>query len=147
VRIYRLILRHFFRYTLSSLLSGVVDSGVFALLSWLLGGAVGGLLLDALTTVGARVISSLFNFFVNKKLVFHSNSSTGKALVRYYCLAIPVLLMRLGLTHGAYLLFGIGDTQVLLRTVIYIAVMVLLYIISFMLQQRWVFHPDCKERN
>ncbi len=147
VRIYRLILRHFFRYTLSSILSGVVDSGVFALLSWLLGGAVSGLLLDAITTIGARVISSLFNFFVNKKLVFHSKGATRKALIRYYCLAIPILLMQLGLTHGAYQLLGIGDSQVLLRTLIYILVMVLLYITSFMLQQRWVFRPDCKERN
>ena len=147
VRIYKLILKHFFRYTLSGVLSGMVDSGVFTLLSWLLGGLVGGLLLDAITTVSARVISSLFNFFVNKTLVFHSKGSTGKALLRYYCLAVPVLLMQLALTHGAYRLFGISDTQVLLRALIYIVVMVLLYIISFMLQQRWVFHPDCKERN
>lgn len=146
-RIYALILKHFFRYTLSGILSGVVDSGVFALLSWLLGGVLSGLALDAVTTGGARVVSSLFNFFVNKKLVFKSSGSTGKALVRYYCLAVPMLLLQLGLTHGVYGLLGIGDGQVLLRTGIYVAVMVLLYIISFMLQQRWVFRPGAKERN
>lgn len=147
VRIYALILRHFFRYTLSSILSAMVDTGVFALLSWLLSGILGGLVLDAVTTGSARVVSSLVNFFINKKLVFQSGASTGKALVRYYCLAIPILLLQLGLTHGAYLLLGIGDEQVFLRTLIYVIVMAVLYVLSFMFQQRWVFRPGSKERN
>lgn len=147
VRIYALILRHFFRYTVSSLLSALVDTAVFALLSWMLGGIWGGLLLDAVTTGTARSTSSLFNFFLNKKMVFRSNASTGKSLVRYYCLAIPILLAQLGLTHGTYLLLGIGDEQTLLRTVIYVAVMTVLYIVSFTVQQRWVFDPSAKERN
>ena len=147
VRIYALILRHFFRYTVSSMLSALVDTAVFALLSWLLGGILGGLVLDAVTTGTARVVSSLFNFFLNKKMVFRSGASTGKALVRYYCLAVPVLLLQLALTHGTYLLLGIGDEQTFLRTLIYVIVMTVLYIVSFVFQQRWVFHPGAKERN
>ena len=147
VRIYALILRHFFRYTVSSMLSALVDTAVFALLSRLLCGLWGGLALDAIATGTARVTSSLFNFFLNKKMVFHSNASTGKALVRYYCLAIPMLLLQLGLTHGTYLLLGIGDEQTFLRTVIYVIVMTVLYIVSFIFQQRWVFRPGAKERN
>jgi putative flippase GtrA len=146
VRIYALILAHFFRYTLASMASALVDTGVFALLSWLLSGALGGLLLDGVCTGTARILSSLFNFFVNKKLVFQNKGSTGKALLRYYCLAIPMLLLQLGLTHGAYLLFGIEDHQTLLRTLIYVAVMTVLYIVSFMFQQRWVFRTNSKER-
>ena len=59
---------------------------------------------------------------------------------------MTVLLMQLGLTHGAYLLFGIEDHQTLLRTLIYVAVMTVLYIVSFMFQQRWVFRTTSKER-
>ena len=147
VRIYALILRHFIRYTLSSMLSAVVDTGMFALLSWLLGGVLSGLVLDAVTTGGARIISSLFNFFMNKTLVFRSGVSTGKSLVRYYCLAVPIALLQLGLTHGTYLLLNIRDDQTLLRTLIYVIVMTVLYIVSFIFQQRWVFHADTKERN
>ena len=147
VRIYALILRHFFRYTVASMLSALVDTAVFALLSRLLCGLLSGLLLDAVTTGTARVVSSLFNFFLNKKLVFHSKASTMKALVRYYCLAIPILLLQLGLTHGSYLLFGIGDEQTFLRTLIYVIVMTVLYIVSYIFQQRWVFRPGAKERN
>lgn len=147
VRIYALILAHFFRYTLASVLSAVVDTGVFSLLSWLLSGVLGGLLFDAVCTGTARVVSSLFNFFMNKKIVFQSKGSTGKALLRYYCLAIPMLLLQLGLTHGTYLLLGIGDDQTFLRTVIYVAVMTVLYIVSFMFQQRWVFKPNTNEKD
>lgn len=138
-RIYKLILAHFFRYTLSSLLSAVVDEGVFTLLSWLLQNTLTGLLLTAVPTITARVVSSLLNFFVNKKVVFHSNVGTGKAMLRYYALAIPMLLAQLGLTHGVYLLFSISGSQTVLRAVIYAMIMVVLYFASFMIQQRWVF--------
>ena len=146
VRIYALILRHFFRYTVSSILSAVVDTGVFALLSWLLSGLVGGILLDTITTGTARAVSSLFNFFINKNLVFSTDASTGKTLLRYYCLALPIGLAQLGLTHGVCFLLGIADTQTVLRTLIYVTVMTALYIISFVIQQRWVFRPNPKER-
>lgn len=145
-RIYKLILAHFFRYTLSSLASALVDEGLFTLLSWLLRNSLTGLLLTAVPTVAARVVSSLLNFFLNKKVVFHSHVSTGKAMLRYYALAIPQLLAQLGLTHGAYLLFSIGSKQTILRAVIYAIVMVALYFASFVIQQRWVFAGRKKER-
>ena len=77
--------------------------------------------------------------FINKKLVFESHVSTGKAMLRYYAVAIPNMLLQLGLTHGAYLLFSIPDNAVLLRTLIYVVVMCVLFLVSFKLQQRWVF--------
>ena len=147
VRIYSLILAHFFRYTISSLLSAAVDTGVFSLLSWLLQGILTGTLLTAVPTVAARVVSSLFNFFLNKKLVFHSKASTGKALLRYYALAIPQLCLQFGFTEGAYRLFRIADSQTGLRTLIYVVVMTVLFILSYMIQQRWVFRANKKEKD
>ena len=147
VRIYSLILAHFFRYTVSSLLSAAVDTGVFSLLSWLLQGILTGTLLTAVPTVAARVVSSLFNFFLNKKLVFHSKASTGKALLRYYALAIPQLCLQFGFTEGAYRLFRIADSQTGLRTLIYVVVMTVLFILSYMIQQRWVFRANKKEKD
>ena len=145
VRIYKLILAHFFRYTISSLLSALADEGLFTLLTWLLQGVLSGIALTAVPTVTARIASSLLNFFLNKKLVFRSQVSTGKALLRYYCLAVPTLLMQLGLTHGLYLLFSIGDDQTILRAVIYAVVMVVLFLVSYMFQQRWVFSSKTKK--
>jgi len=138
-RIYKLILAHFFRYTLSSLLSAVVDTAFFSLLSWLLGGIFSGLSLTAAAGIGARVVSSLLNFFMNKKLVFHSTVSTKKAMLRYYMLALPQMAAQVLLTQGVYALLGIPDDAHLLRTALYAVVMSVLYVVSFMVQQRWVF--------
>ena len=141
-RIYKLILAHFFRYTLSSLLSAVVDTGAFSLLSGLLKGTLSGMALTAAAGVTARVISSLLNFFMNKKLVFRTKVSTGKAIVRYYALALPQMAAQVLLTQGVYALFGIPDTATGLRTVLYAVVMTVLYFASYMIQQRWVFAPE-----
>ncbi|MBQ3215593.1 MAG: bifunctional glycosyltransferase family 2/GtrA family protein [Oscillospiraceae bacterium] len=138
VRIYRLILAHFIRYTLSSMLSAILDTGLFALFCWLFA-SDDSIAKQLLPFLIARGISSLFNFTLNKKLVFNSKGSTGKALLRYYALAVPVFLLQIGLTQGAYHLLHIRSGQVFLKTLIYTIVMACLYLISFMTQQRWVF--------
>ena len=43
------------------------------------------------------------------------------------------------LTHGAYTLFGIADNQTFLRGLLYAVVMCVLFVASFLIQQRWVF--------
>ena len=141
-RIYKLILAHFFRYTLSSLTSAVVDTGAYTLLGWALRGLLSGLTLTAAAGIGARVISSLLNFFLNKKLVFESSVSTSKAMLRYYMLAIPQMAAQVLLTQGVYALLGIPDSATGLRTLLYAVVMTVLYVVSFMIQQRWVFAAD-----
>jgi len=141
-RIYKLILAHFFRYAASSVACFVVDSSMVFLLTKLLGSFLMDPLLSGISTVGARVVSSLINFFMNKKLVFQSNVSTGKAMLRYYALAIPQLIVQWLINQGLYTLLGITEQQAGIRTVIHIFVMCLLFIISFTIQQRWVFAPQ-----
>ena len=138
-RIYKLILAHFFRYTLSSLASAVVDTGAYSLLSALL--PFSGFALTAAAGVIARVISSLLNFFMNQRLVFKTNVDTKKAMLRYYMLALPQMAAQVLLTQGVYALLGIPDSANGLRTVIYAVVMTVLYFMSYMIQQRWVFAP------
>jgi len=141
-RIYKLILAHFFRYTLSSLLSAVVDTGAFSLLSALLKNTLTGMALTAAAGITARVISSLLNFFVNQRLVFQTKVDTKKAMLRYYALALPQMAAQVLLTQGVYALFGIPDTATGLRTVLYAVVMTALSFASDMIQQRWVFAPE-----
>ena len=144
-RIYKLILAHFFRYTLSSLTSAVVDTVSYSILTVLLRGILKGLALTTAAGVAARVISSLLNFFLNKKLVFKTNISTGKAMLRYYMLALPQMAAQVLLTQGVYSLLSIPDTATFLRTLIYVVVMTVLYVVSYMIQQRWVFAPENKK--
>ena len=87
----------------------------------------------------ARVISSLLNFFINHRMVFQSREKTGKALLRYYAVAVPQLLVQMGLTNGVFWLLHVGSNAGGLRTLWYIIVMTVLYFISYAIQQRWVF--------
>ena len=141
-RIYKLILAHFFRYAASSVACFFIDSGMVYLLTVLLRGLLTDPLLGTIATTGARITSSIVNFFMNKKLVFQSKVSTGKAMLRYYALAIPQLLVQTGLNSLLYSILGVGSDQPALRTLIHVLVMCVLFIVSFTIQQRWVFAPD-----
>ena len=138
-RIYKLILAHFFKYTLSSLASAVVDEGLFILLTALLQNTLQGFALTAIPVAVARILSSLMNFYVNKKLVFTAQVSTGKAMAKYFALAVPQAVAQLGLTYGICELFRIPGDAALLRGLIYALVMTALFFASFVIQQRWVF--------
>lgn len=138
-RIYKLILAHFFRYTISSLVSAGVDTLSYALLGAILSKVLHGLVLTAVAGGGARIISSLLNFYLNKKLVFRSDVKTGTAILRYYALALPLMAAQVLLTQGVYALFGISDNAGGLRTLLYAIVMAALYFVSYSIQQRWVF--------
>ena len=139
-RIYKLILAHFFRYTLSSIASFVIDSGMVYLLTRIL--PLTDPALGYTATAGARAVSSIINFFMNKKLVFESNVSTGKAMLRYYALALPQLIIQSLANQGLYFLLGISESQAGLRTLIHILVMCVLFLVSFTVQQRWVFASE-----
>lgn len=146
-RIYKLILGHFFRYTLSSLVSSVVEEIIYALSTWLLVGLMSGALLTLVSSVTARVLSSVLNFSMNKVLVFKSKGNTRQAIVRYISLAVPQLVAQIALTELVYFLFRITAEQTLLRSVVYAIVMIILFVFSFVIQQRWVFADNRKKKN
>ena len=54
-------------------------------------------------------------------------------------LVIPMMILQMLLTEGVYQLFGVTEAQVMLRSGIYVAVMVVLFVVNFLVQQRWVF--------
>ena len=84
---------------------------------------------------------------MNKKLVFQSKVSTATALLRYYLLAIPTLASQLLLTHGLFTLFAISEEQPFLRTVIHTVVMGVLFLVTFVIQKRWVFATNNKKKD
>ena len=146
-RIYKLILAHFFRYTLSSLTTSLLDEGLFLLLTHLLSSVVTGFALTAIPAVTARVVSSLVNFFINQKLVFRSKGPTGRALWRYFLLAVLVMALQVLLTFLVCLLFHIDVGQTGLRGAVYAVVMTLLFGLSYTVQQRWVFAKEKEHEN
>lgn len=130
VAIYGLILK----YLSSSILSFVLDWGLFTFLIWLLGNIAGdlGQINIYIATAGARIVSSLFNFALNRTVVFRSREGIGKTMIRYYILCVCQLLCSAGLVH---LLSLTGCPSAVAK----IPVDILLFCISFRIQRSWVF--------
>ncbi|MBQ9248894.1 MAG: GtrA family protein [Oscillospiraceae bacterium] len=123
-------------YTLSALSSVVVDLGLFYLLRLLLGGVLGAFA-ESVCTVGARVVSSFYNFNMNNRMVFQNKGSYGKAMLRYYCLALPQLAASALLLTLFVRLLGVTTAQG--STVVKLVVDSCLFVASFFIQKFWVF--------
>ena len=133
IRIYKFILL----YALSSLIGALADLLVFYIFRRVLEGHMSDGSAVLLSTIIARAVSSFLNFNLNKKVVFHGDSGFGKTLLRYYCLAVPQMLVSAGLVALLSRLASTGAS--ILTTGIKFCVDVLLFFISFRIQQRWVF--------
>lgn len=146
-RIYKLIFAHLFKYRLkrflkfgmSSVISFVVDVGLSTLANLLLKSSLTDPLLGWVCGTCARVPSSALNFVLNRKVVFKSKDPLGKSLLEYYALAVVIYVGQNLLTTGAYRLFGIEETQVLLRAMIYGLAMCVMYLCSYTVQKKWIF--------
>lgn len=142
-RIYRQLFGNFFRYASSSLLSFLLDLALFALLDkWLLGRLFGDILTRAdtheylhtyLASGIARVVSSVFNYTLNKQFVFQVKECKGAAL-RYAALCVMTLLISAGATNLFHLLLGFD------RTPVKVAVDTVLYFVNYRIQRVWVFY-------
>ena len=142
IKIYRIILKFIFKYTLSSLLCCVIDIGLYWLLIALSNGSViaGELSLEIQmlgATVIARVISSIVNYILNQKAVFQSDASMKKTVWKYYLLACIQAALAYG---GVYLIaYLFGGESIVAKFVAKPLVDIILFFASYQVQQRWVF--------
>ncbi len=127
------------KYALASLSSFGLDSGLFYLFKRFVFGGFGAWA-DLACTVAARVLSSFFNFNVNNRLVFGHRGDYGKALVRYYALAVPMMLASAGFVTLSNRLLGV--TAPGLSTLVKIAVDTVLFLASYLVQKKWVFKKE-----
>jgi len=87
-------------------------------------------------TVIARVVSSFYNFNMNRKVVFQSEEGYGKTMARYYALCVVQMLASAGLVTLVKS-FTPGGAGV--ATVIKAVVDTCLFVISYQIQKHWVF--------
>ncbi len=127
-RIYVLILK----YLSASIGSVVIDLTVFTLMMHFSGNQPLEMRVP-LSTAAARIASSLFNYFVNRRLVFRSEHKVSKTIMKYYLLASVQLLLSMG---GVYLLARALPVN---TTLLKAFVDVILFFISFQVQREWVF--------
>lgn len=124
------------KYSLASLSSFALDSGLFYLFKRFVFGGLGAWA-DLACTVAARALSSFYNFNVNNRLVFGHRGEYGKALGRYYLLAVPLMLCSAGLV--TLLDRSLGVTAPGLSTAVKICVDTVLFLASYLIQKKWVF--------
>ena len=138
IRIYSLILK----FLMSSVISSVIDNLVFFLAMTFVGGFLGKLAIP-LCFAFARFLSSFTNFALNKKTVFRNTDSVGKTILRYYALAIPIMIISIGAVEVLDILF---DNSPIITTLIKMAVDLVLFVCSFRVQREWVFCGKKKVR-
>ena len=124
------------KYSLASLSSLALDTGLFYLFKRFVFGGLGAWA-DLACTVAARAISSFYNFNVNNRLVFGHRGEYAKALGRYYLLAVPMMLASAGLV--SLLDSSLGVTAPGLSTAVKIGVDTVLFLASYLIQKKWVF--------
>lgn len=135
IKIYGLLFTGFLRYLISSLSASILDIGCFTILNlFIFRSASLGVNVYA-STILARIISSFYNFLVNRKVVFGaSEGNIAKQAIKYYTLAVCQLLCSAGLV---YLL---TKSLHLNATIVKIVVDTVLFFVSFQIQNRLIFN-------
>lgn len=136
LRIYKQI----FGYAFSSLSATAIDLGLFALLFWLLypKAMENREICTLICSVAARVVSSLYNYFINFRFVFAKKKKAKYTLLKYYLLAAAVMIISGLSTAGMTLLLPDGATPILV-TAVKAVIDTALFLLTFTLQREWVF--------
>lgn len=132
-----LIYSRILKFILSSFAAFIVDfSALFLIRSQL--GAMEEARSLLLSVVGARVISSTFNFMVNRKLVFNSREKASTSAWRYFLLAAVILLCNYLLMHLFSLTIGLPlvASKLLVEGLLFLA--------SYIIQKKLVFKSNDK---
>ena len=96
-------------------------------------GNIEGAAVITIATVIARIISSTFNFYLNKKFVFEYEKNTKESLLKYYSLCAVQMLI------SAFFVTLVWKHTKYPETSIKIVVDSILFLLSYFIQQRWVF--------
>ncbi len=117
VKIYTVFFKHLSKFVFSSMSATLIDFAVYALILNLIFGYTDGdtSFIDNLTDyrivisfVVARVISSAFNFILNKYVVFKERKRDAKEVAKYYCIVVSVFLCTI-LLNSLFLTIGVAQ--------------------------------------
>ena len=138
-RIYKVIFGSFFKFMSVSIICFLIDQILALILrKWILppvGFARGTMLNLQVSGWGARLVSSVINFMMNKKLVFQMKGKAGKPALKYAILCIAIITVS-NAGVWAFGQIGMADwlAKILMDTVLYFA--------SYRFQERWVFKEE-----
>lgn len=145
-KIYKIIFRHmgrragaFLRFSASSIFCFLLDNGLFTLLNAMVLRAMADGSRELAATYGARVVSSVVNYLLNRKLVFRAEGAASRSAVRYFLLAVVQCAISAVLV---FLLNRVFRLDQALETAIKIPVDCILFLASYQIQKKWVFKND-----
>lgn len=121
-----------FKYLVSSVVSVLVDNGIFYLLTAKFGVA-SQIILQSISTF----LSSVLNFNLNKYFAFKTKGNYLKEIVQYYCICIPRTAVSILMTH--FVLKGLVITSPSLATAAKFAVDIILFFVVYFIQKKWIF--------
>lgn len=134
IRIYRVFGCAFGKFLFSSLSSSVIDLLFFQILCGIFKHGFSVVEYVTISTVGARIISALYNYSINYFFVFNSKKKHHQSAVRYFVLAIIQMVCSAVLTSGLVVLFKV-NMELLIKIPIDIA----LFLVSYQIQKRYVY--------
>lgn len=130
IRIYAVFLKFLF----SSLSSSIVDIVLFGIFCALLRDVPLSIGYIMLSTILARVISAVYNFLINYQVVFKGKGSRAKAAVRYFLLAVCIMLLSGFLVSTLHSMVP-GAPEVAVK----VPVDCVLFLLSFFVQREIVY--------
>lgn len=136
LKIYAVIFKYFLRYSISGLLSFVIDITLFSLLVKVIFQAMPVEWALLYGTVLARICSSLFNYTLNRNVTFKNHENVRKTMLKYYTLcALQAFLSWLLVT----VMFSKLQWD---TTILKMIVDAILFFFSFQVQRTWVFREE-----
>ena len=123
----------FGKFLLSSLSSFALDILLYMLFLQLLAPVLTDEKAIIASAYAARVLSSLYNFTVNRKGVFKSRANAGRSMVRYAILCVAQITVSALATSALFSVFRFG------KTLWKFVVDIVLFVLSFRIQRGWVF--------
>ena len=139
LRIYKILGKKFLKFIFASLSSFVVDIILFHLFVLVFKDSFPALYIT-IATVAARVISAVYNYLINYKFVFRSKASRTTSLTKYALLAIVQMSLSAALVSLTVFLLP-NSWETLVKTI----VDTILFLVSYSVQQRFVFSSKSKK--
>lgn len=135
------IYKIFFKFVITALSSFFIDISLFSLFVLVLPEIhIGIITRIVVATVIARIISSLYNFLVNSRVVFKKKESTS-TIIKYYLLVVVQMFVSAFAVSNIFDMLGINATflKLMVDTVI--------FLVNFYIQREWIFRKDIADKN
>ena len=142
-KVWGVLLSNMSNFILAGIIAGIVEISLFSLVYYLFCAN----LVDQpairtlVSTVASRICSSIINFLICKKVVFHSKNKFDS--LKYYCLWIAQM-------GASYLLTYIFGNLIVVIDALIVPIKLLgdiiIGLISYKIQQVWVFKQKCKRK-